>query len=234
MRELRLARARIMVPEEMLNSRGRGQGATFDADQEVFTTLNQLVGDDGGKIEFVQPAIRTAEHLTTTTTLVAQIVQTAGYSPASFGLPGEGRIVTATEIAARERRSLVTRGKKAAYWTRPLTDILARYLEVDALVFGGPGPDRPQIQFADSVQSDPKDVAAALQLLNAAAAISDDTKVRTLHPDWGDEQVAAEVQRIQVEHGAVIPDLGTIGASLVPPQPQEPIANGAAQASQGG
>jgi len=232
MREVRLCRARILVPGEMLDPKGKGLGATFDADREIFVGLNLLAGD-GDKPEFVQPAIRTAEHLTTTTDLVSRIVQTAGYSPASFGLAGDGRIVTATEVAAREQRSLVTRAKKATYWSRPLADIIERCLQIDNLVFKGPPAYRPDIQFADSVQQDPKDVATTLQLLHAAASISLDTKVRTLHPDWDEEQVAAEVQLIMVEQGMAVPDMSappnittqdalpaTNGQHPVQPEPQ--------------
>jgi hypothetical protein len=223
MREVRLCRARILVPEQMLEGKGKGQGATFDPDREVFMGLNSLA-DDGENIQFVQPAIRTAEHLTTTTDLVNRIVQTAGYSPSSFGLPGDGRIVTATEVAAREQRSLVTRAKKASYWGRPLADIVERCLQIDHLVFGGPVPYRPDIKFADSVQQDPKDEATALQLLHAAASVSTDTRVRMLHPDWGDDQVAAEVQRIQAELGVAVPD--PMAPPTITTSPAQPAPNG--------
>lgn len=222
-REVRLCRARILVPEQMLDVKGRGLGATFDPDREVFMGLNSLA-DDGENIQFVQPAIRTAEHLTTTTDLVNRIVQTAGYSPSSFGLPGDGRIVTATEVAAREQRSLVTRAKKASYWERPLADIVERCLQIDNLWFGGPVPYRPDIKFADSVQQDPKDEATALQLLHAAASVSTDTRVRMLHPDWGDDQVAAEVQRIQAELGLAVPD--PMAPPTITTSPAQPAPNG--------
>jgi len=212
MRDLRLGRARILVPEEMLDVKGKGQGAVFDADREVFTALNQLAGEGADGIQFVQPDIRTEHHLALTSNLIERIVQIAGYSPASFGMRGDGNVVTATEIAARERRSLTTRGKKATYWARPLTDMLERFLEIDTLLFGGPGVLRPQVQFADSVQTDMKEQAASLQLLSAAAAVSYDTRVRMLHPDWTDEQVAAEVGALQQEHGTAVPDLFQSGA----------------------
>lgn len=212
MRDLRLARARILVPQELLEVKGRGQGAVFDADREVFTALNQMAGEGADGIQFVQPDIRTDQHMALTSNLIERIVQIAGYSPASFGLRGDGNVVTATEIAARERRSLTTRGKKALYWARPLTDLIERYLEIDHQMFGGPGVLRPQVQFADSVQGDPKELAQSLQLLVSAAAVSYDTRVRMLHPDWTDEQVVAEVAQLQQESGTALPDPLQIGA----------------------
>src|SRR5205085_1548181 len=39
MRDLRLGRGRLVVPEAYLQSLGRGQGADFDADREVYAAL---------------------------------------------------------------------------------------------------------------------------------------------------------------------------------------------------
>lgn len=44
MRDVRLGKARIMVPDAMLNSLGPGKGAVFNQDQEVFTTLAKIPG----------------------------------------------------------------------------------------------------------------------------------------------------------------------------------------------
>lgn len=238
MRDVRLARARIMLPYELLDVKGKGQGAAFDIDQEIFVATNDLVGEDGGKIEFIQPAIRTADHLATCMDLIERIVTTAGYSPASFGLKGEGRVVTATEVAAREQRSLVTRGKKASYWSRPLSDILTRYLELDASMFGGPGAYRPRIEFADSVQEDPKDLAQAVQMLAAADALSTETKVRMAHPEWETEQILAEVKAIQDERTASVllenpmPSGGPPNGPPGPPRPPQPAGKPAPRPGQ--
>ena len=43
-----------------------------------------------------------------------------------------------------------------------------------------------------------------------AVAVSTDTKVRMLHPDWDEEQIAAEVALIQAETGAAVPDIGPL------------------------
>lgn len=206
MRELRLARARIMLPEELLETAGKGKGSTFDMDQEIFTTTNDLVGEDGGRIEFIQPAIRTTEHQVTATDLVSRIVTTAGYSLGSFGIKDESRsLMTATEVVAKQQRSMVTRAKKVGYWSRPLQEILERYMELDASMFKGPYKGQEvRVDFADSVEQDPKDVAQTIQLLDAAGAISLEFKVRMQHPDWPTEEVIAEVKRIQDDKAAAM------------------------------
>lgn len=47
----------------------------------------------------------------------------AGYSAQTFGL-GDAAAVTATEVTARERRSMITRGMKARYWAPAVAGML--------------------------------------------------------------------------------------------------------------
>jgi Phage portal protein, SPP1 Gp6-like len=213
MRDLRLAKARIIVPEVYLQSQGRGHGATFDADQELFSALNMLPGQGGPPaITAQQFAIRVDEHERTSRALLGQIVRAAGYSTQTFGEAGDVA-VTATEVVARERRSYVTRDRKIVYWRPELTRMLQVLLALDAAVFGsGVDPSvRPDLTFGDGVSEDPQTVAQTLNLLAQAQAISTEYKVRLQRPDWDDEQVAAEVQRIRDESGASVPDPTMLG-----------------------
>ncbi|MEU5647090.1 phage capsid protein [Streptomyces milbemycinicus] len=65
---------------------------------------------------------------------------------------------------------------------------------------------RPQLQFGDAVSEDPQSTAQTLALVAQAEAVSTDTKVRRLNPDWDDARVQAEVERIHAETGAAVPD----------------------------
>lgn len=58
----------------------------------------------------------------------------------------------------------------------------------------------------DSVSEDPARTTQTLSLLQQAQAVSTDTKVRALHPDWDDTAVQAEVDRILTETGQSVPD----------------------------
>ncbi|MCX5445995.1 phage portal protein [Streptomyces nigrescens] len=217
MRDIRLARARLIVPDGYLRSNGPGKGASFDADREIWQTLNIPPTETGAAgITLSQFAIRVAEHQQTAEAIVRQAVQSAGYSAQSFGL-GDATAVTATEVVARERRSMITRDVKARYWAPALADMLHVMLRLDrTLGFSTVGVDeRPHIQFGDAVSEDPQSTAQTLALLAQAEAASTDTKVRTLHPDWGDEQVQAEVDRIHAESGTGVPDPIT-GAPAAP------------------
>lgn len=213
MRDLRLAKARLIVPSSYLQALGRGQGAAFDPDQELYEGLETIGEGDRMEISAQQFAIRVQEHRDTQAELLAAILRAAGYSAQSFGLSGEVAI-TATEVAAKERRSLVTRGKKALYTMPPLADAIEMLLQLEAsdLFRSDVPPDRPDIEFGDSVSPDAMQLAQTAELMRRAEAVSTETLVRMLHPDWDDPAVQAEVARIRDEAGALTAD--PIGQSV--------------------
>ncbi|MGV9278066.1 hypothetical protein [Streptomyces griseosporeus] len=199
MRDLRLGKARIMVPQSMLETDGPGTGGVFDLDREVFVAMNMLDEGSGNAITANQFAIRVEEHEQTCKALRRQILSSAGYSAQSFG--DEGTVaVTATEVAARKEESLTTRGLKILYQRPALLDALTTMLLVDVTHCGAKGID-PMAELTASwpqaVQPDPEATARALSLLESAGAISTWMKVKQLHPEWDDDQVAEEVARIR-------------------------------------
>jgi hypothetical protein len=229
-RDLRLARARLIVPEGYLQTLGRGQGASFDMDQELFQPVAMPPKDQGGDgLTLVQFNIRVAEHSSTLEGLVRQAVTSAGYSLQTFGLadasaPGAA---TATEIRSRERLSMITRERKTRYWGDALRGLLFCLLAVDRHM-NNPDAVEPadvQVEFGDSISEDPKVTAETANLLFQAQAATIDTRVRMVHPDWDDERVAQEVAGIMDETGSgpvPNPDPG----ELTPGQPVIPVDGG--------
>src|SRR5690606_24064631 len=210
LRDIRLGRARLIVPEEYLERRGDGK-FVFDVDQEVFTPLD-MAPTDGQGITAAQFAIRTEEHAKTALDLLERIVSAAGYSPQSFGLQIFGRAESGTALRIRERKSLTTKQKKERYWKSNLADVLEQMLIIDREVFGRPTPIyRPRVDFDDSIADDPKEIAESVDLLARAKAASIETRVRMLHPDWTDAEVKAEVETILAEEGMRMPDPMQIG-----------------------
>lgn len=208
MRDVRLGKARILVPEAYLENQGPGKGASFDEDREVFAALNMLPKPgDPASITPQQFTIRWQEHASTAQSLVEQAVRAAGYSASTFGEHADDVDVTATEVNARERRSLVTREKKTRYWTAALRSLLPALLDVDDYVFSSGVRDLVvDVEFPASVQPNPLQVAQTAAYLNTANAASARTLVQMVHPDWDDEAVDAEAQRIVAEKGLVLPD----------------------------
>ena len=212
MRDVRLGKGRLLVPQYMLESGGPGTAAAFFADREVFVGLNAMApeaGTVGQQITSQQFAIRTAEHSQTMRELLGIIFRSAGYSASTFGLAdAEGAQQTATEVSARERRSMTTREKKTRYWVDGIRRFLTAVAAVDQAQFGGRIPPGlvPVVEFAPSSSPTPEQTATTVQLLAAAEAVSTDTKVRMLHPDWEDTAIAEEVARILDERAATMPD----------------------------
>jgi A118 family predicted phage portal protein len=212
MRDIRLGKGRVIVPHEFLErTGGRGGGASFDLDAEVFAPLDiDPANAEKAGITPVQFDIRTQQHADTCADLFERIVTGAGYSPQTFGLNGEGGMTTATEVAAKEARSFRTTTRKQRYWSTALADAIEMLLVIDRAEFSGKAePMRPRIDFPELGQQDIREVASTLNLLNLAQAASVETKVRLVNPDLDEGEVKAEVQRILDEQGlspAEVPD----------------------------
>ncbi|MFI9824425.1 phage portal protein [Streptomyces sp. NPDC052013] len=211
MRDIRLGKGRIVVPNAYLQSNGPGRGASWNPDQEAFAGIDMLARGDSAQLTVAQFAIRVQEHRETAEDLINQILRSAGYSGQTFGLGGDAA-VTATEVKSRERRSMTTRGKKILRWRPGLAHAIHALLAVDQHVFrSGVQPQPPTIEFEDSVQEDPLNLANTADVLRRAQAASTDTLVRMAHPEWNDTQVKEEVARIQQEAGTAVPDPMQLG-----------------------
>jgi SPP1 Gp6-like portal protein len=217
MRDVRLAKARLLVPAGYLQPLGPGQGATFDDDQEIFTELNMLTGRGDGSppITPSQFAIRVREHRETVEQITHDVLRAAGYSPSSFGELNGATGVTATEVTDRRELSEITRDKKSRYWQAALGPLVGALLDVDRHVFGGTAmglDENPVVDFGDQAQPDPGELARTAHTLLTAEAASTDVRVRMVHPDWDDDQVEAEVALIFAETGRTVPDPATFRA----------------------
>jgi hypothetical protein len=197
MRDIRIGKGRVHVPSSYLQSNGKGQGAYWDPDREIYEALNVLGSNDKMELTATQFEIRVEQHRDTAAELLAAILRATGYSAQSFGLSGEVAI-TATEVAAKERRSLITRGRKGLYTVPELASAIEMLLQLEASLFPALAvtPERPDIVLADSVSPDLLQLAQTAELMRRAEAASDETLVRLLHPDWDEPQVQEEVNRI--------------------------------------
>ncbi|MFF4177643.1 phage capsid protein [Streptomyces sp. NPDC001750] len=208
MRDIRLARARLVVPDAYLTNLGPGQGAAWDDDREVYSGLNVPPTDSGG-ITLSQFKIRVEEHQRTTEAITRKAVESAGYSAQSFGLEGGGEAITATEVDDRKGRSTTTTKKKADHWKPGLADFLFAYQMLAVAQFGARiTPERPTVEFRLDAAESEQSKATTLDLLARAGAVSTATKVKALHPEWQDTEVQDEVAAILAETGAAAPDPG--------------------------
>lgn len=211
MRDLRLGKSRILAANSMLTDNGPGQGAYFDLERELFTPLEGILPgrtDNALPIEKVQFDIRVAEHEQTANALQRMIIRQAGYSAASFGDDTGDTDITATEVRARQEKTLTTRDKKIRLETPALRQLLTKMLWLDRETnHATVDPEIAlSIEFPDKVQESFSERAQGVSMLNAANAASIYTRVKLMNPDWDDHAIDEEVGRIQAETSMAEPD----------------------------
>lgn len=216
MRDIRLAKARMVIPvdylrrkpQEMLEGCSTQGMWDFDMDQETFVAMD--IDTDrvqGNPITLSQFNIRSAEHQQICDNLITNIIQMAGYSPQSFGIGINGSAESGTALSIRERRSAITKNKKQLYWQAPMEKILTAMVRMDAALYpekSSLASDVVVMSFTDTMGADLSNLAATVAQMRAAQAASVETSVRILHPDWGEEEINAEVERVTKEYGQPI------------------------------
>lgn len=214
MRDIRLARSRIIVPQGYLLNNGPGSGATWE-DREVYAQMNVPPTADQ-QITLNQFMIRYEEHLSSAGDLIQKVIRNAGYSGNTFGDDSAGPAVTATEIKARTARSMSTRGRKSEASAVGISGSAETILMLEASGMfpgiRGVEVERPEVVFQDSIQEDIKTLAETAALMKQAEAASVQTMVALLHPDWDQRDQKAEVTRILKESGRLVEDPVMLGA----------------------
>lgn len=208
MRDVRLAKGRIIVPQQYLDSTGPGQGTTWDEDREVYQGL-EMIGPSGEQAAFTmkQFDIRWQEHRETILDLTRAALRAAGLSPATFGDDAVPVNTTATEVKAREKTSEGTRSIKLGHWQPQLRTFARTLLDLDRAHFGGSVPaGEIEVDFAREAQADPEALARTASALWAAEAASTETLVRMVQPGWTEKQIQDEVVRIGNERGRDVQD----------------------------
>jgi len=176
-------------------------------------------------ISQVQFKIRIEEHIRAIDQLTQTAVKSAGYSPQSLGDYEAGSAMTATEVQARERKSISTTSKKQRYWAE-LERLLYGLLQIDAAYFAsGIEPLPVKIEWQAPASDSLKTLAETVKLMKEAEAASLRVRVAALHPDWDDSEIDDEVTAIQDESSAVDPT--TFGLPK-PPAPDETKSDPAA------
>lgn len=227
-RDIRLGKSRIMIAKSLLENAGPGKGQAFNADQEAYSAVNMLGGDQpkmGDLMSEVQFKIRVEEHRDTASDLVLNILRMAGYSAESFGLyEGGGTIQTATEVEAKQQRSLLTRDRKIRLWRPAIAKVIEKLLAVDQAIFHTPlTVQAPEVLFPDGVQESQLSIAQTVLALRNADAASDEVLVGMVHPDWEEDQIGIEVGRLVAQRKAAMP------APLADPMfhPEDEVDDGA-------
>lgn len=206
MRDVRLAKARIIVPREYLTTDPDGK-AGFDVDQEIYVGMDMDPGltQDARAMLAHQFNIRWMEHKGTSEAIIDRIVSNAGYATSTLGAQQAASAATSS-LRIGEHKTILTLKRKSAWWEAAVANVLYRMMLIDRDVFGGTAPAiRPIVTLADSIIDTPLELAQTALALSTAASASIETRVRLQHPDWSEAEVDAEVLRIKDELEAAKP-----------------------------
>lgn len=205
MRDVDQAKGRVIIPQELLDYLGPGQGSTFDYDRELFVGVGTAVDQEGRPvIEQVQFEIRVEEHLNTYAALLKEILRRCGISPLTFGITDEGTAVTATEIRSQTRDTLTTIENKRRLTSPELTEIMTVLLTIYSQLWSKPEvlpTEDIDINWPDIVQESPREVNESVQMLFAAQSASISARVERVNPTWPPARVKSEVEKIKEEFG---------------------------------
>lgn len=214
-REIRLGKASGIIPEVLCDIDSSTGDVSFDIDREFWVRVPAALSADplDNQIVYNQPNIRTQEILTACVDTMVRCIGAAGYSPQTFGIDITGQAESGTALNIRERKTAATMAKKAEYWDPAIGELVEMILTIDSQVFrSGAAIERPQVEISDCERQDPLELAQTANQMNMAQAASIETRVRTLHPDWEEDQVAAEVALITQETAPPpVPDVFSAG-----------------------
>lgn len=205
--DVRLGKRRIIVGEHMLTRGGRGEGAVFDVDQEVFAPVHINPVADEQTIEMVDFDIRAADFEATLTNRLNRGSLAAGYNAESVVWANTGQAMTATEVLSRDALSADTTAAKRRWWGTAIANQAEKFLRLDReLTRSGVEPMRPRVVWPTAGERDLRETAQAVVALRTADAVSIEEAVRMVHPEWDQPTIDAEVERIQGERGRFVDD----------------------------
>lgn len=212
-RDIELGMGQIFVDEELLHRDEENIFGTqksmlnqFSKFQKCFMKLNysnyRMGGENMRPVEIVQFEMRVDEHLKASENLFKQVISQCGYSPSTFGIESGGRAESGTALRIRERKSFLTREKKSRYWQPAIKALLMQMQQFyNSINTKFNEAESVSVELEDSIIVDSSEMSTTIRNLDQARAISTYIKVKMQHDDWTEEEIEAEVRRIQDEEG---------------------------------
>lgn len=204
--DVQIARGKIHVPSGYVKELESGK-KSFNIDTMMYEELDVDPTAMTDPVKATQFEIRSQQFEQTCLNLLDRIITSAGYSPQSFGLNIAGRAESGTALNVRERKSFATTSKKQSYWEPAIKSMVKTMCTIYNSFLGGKLSNdlEVNVEFMDSVSNNLTEVSTSVKTLADAKAISTDTKVRMVHPEWTNNQVQEEVERILNDESAGMP-----------------------------
>lgn len=199
---------------------------------------NEVTAGEGGKpLQLLEYAFESDALITWLDNTIDTTLSFAGTAPELVGRRKDGGQISGTALKLRMIHSLMEASGKGSYMDRGHRRLLKAAAIIDSrpTTQGGFGrrwrePDADhELVRGDGLPRDDMEAAQWLVLAAGADAISIEEKVRWLHPEWPQDKVDDEVDRIRSSQTAPleIPVRRTPPGAPAPPEP-EPAGAGAA------
>jgi Phage portal protein, SPP1 Gp6-like len=177
-------------------------------------------------VETAQPGLEADQHRQHAEALREQIVTSAGYDLASWGLDRQGRADSGTALRLRQSTTLRTRAIKERMAVAAIKEVCALAVammlgqrEVAAFM-----PET--VELSDGMPRDRMEDAQEISQLRAAGVISLEEAVRRLNPGWEEDRILEEVAKIEASSRAADARAAGAAAALAPQPAEVASANG--------
>jgi len=225
-----MAKRRIAISNAYLKRDRRGR-PTFDRQLDVFELSDEAAGAIGAESKPVHPI-----EFTDSTIMGQRIAQrfdefllSCGIAPQSAGRDVSGTAESGTARKLAQSLTIQTVATAGRYFSPAIRDIVTLALEIGSKHLNRPAAAEPgvQVTLADGFAADPREDSEIIRSLSEAQAISLETKVKMVHPEWDDQEVQKEVDRIQEEQGLQVPEplrnVPPKAPGTIPPTPEEEV-----------
>lgn len=174
------------------------EAGRIDMDGIQLTGGGTLLDVDGSKqlVQTVQPDVRAEAQILWIDYLLDSGLLFMGYSKASYGRDEGGSADSGKALKLRQARTLLKRAGKERMAREAIQTALSVAI---AMLVGSPSVQdlKPKVELADGLPTDTQEVSQEVATAMGAGAMSVETAVRTLHPDWTDDEVLEEVAKIE-------------------------------------
>jgi hypothetical protein len=212
------------------------QAAVFDAGEDVLIhdplDVDESRGD-AGPFKVLEYSFDAQALIAYKRDVVETICQRCDIVPQWLGQGDFGAAESGTALRVRLIPTTNAAESRGRRWDGELPRItmLAQLLEQLDIPQGGIGrrewvnaAGAPAVERQDTLPQDETEVAARHATLKTADLISTEQSIRERHPDWDDDAVTKEVERIRADIEATMPAASGFGGGPVPPPPAPPGA----------
>lgn len=194
---LLLDKGRKSVPVTLADESMIDDGRSFSSAGFTFVKASGLLPEDGSPfVETIEPNFDVASHLEWIRHIKQSCIELMGYSTAMTGVDPLASYSSGKELKLRLARTLLTKAGKDRMAIEAIRTMLGTAL---AMISGAADiePFKPDFTLGDGLPEDRLENAQQIQLEDSAGAISLEEKVRVIRPDWTEERVQEEVQKIK-------------------------------------